>query len=199
MSGVEDALRRFGRRMLLTVGRGRVTAANDAGNVQSLQIRLGANEVRDKTPRLVEFGLASMPPIGTDVVLLFVGGDRSDGVVIATGDQATRFKNMSSGEAALYDALGKYVHLSKDGIVVEAKDQPVTVNNATTVTVNASSDVTVNAGGNAAVVAKGSVEINGDAGVSINTKGSANATIGGSLTATASGNITISAPSIALN
>jgi phage baseplate assembly protein V len=139
------AISRLWRRVQLFVGRGRITLSNDAGNVQMLQVRLGTQELRDSTPRLGEFGHASRPPAGSDVVAVFVAGDRSNGVVIATGHQASRPRDMLEGESQLYDLWGRSVYLTKDGgIVIEAQGTPVTVNNATTVTVNASAKVQFN-------------------------------------------------------
>jgi len=135
------AMARLWRRVQLFVTRGRITLSNDAGNVQKLQIRLGAQELRDSTPRLGEFGHASRPPEGSDVVVLFVAGDRSNGVVVASGHQASRPRNLTPGESQLYDLWGKSVYLTAAGIVIEAKGTPVTVNNATTVTVNAAQQI----------------------------------------------------------
>lgn len=148
MSGAMDPegiMSRLWRRMQLVVGWGRVTVTDDSRSAQVLQVKLNNAETRDGTPRLGEFGLASRPPAGADVIVVFAGGDRSKGVVIATGDQGTRPRNLAIGESMLYDLWGKYVHLTKDGgIVVEAKNTPVTVNNATVVTINAASKVQMN-------------------------------------------------------
>lgn len=138
-----SAINRLYRRLLLVVGRGQVTTSDDSGNVQTLQVQLGPMETRDNTPRLAEFGLASNPPHGSDAIVIFVGGDRSNGVVIATGNKTLRMKSLAPGESAIYDSLGKYVYLSASGIIVEAKGQPVTVNDASDVTVNASGTVTI--------------------------------------------------------
>ncbi|MDA8092355.1 MAG: phage baseplate assembly protein V [Betaproteobacteria bacterium] len=137
-------IQRIARRLQMLVGVGRVTLVDDSGPVQMMQLALGSLEVRDRTPRLAEFGFASNPPAGSDATLLFVGGDRSNGVVIATGSQALRLRDLQPGEAAIYDGQGKYVYLTETGIVVEAKGQPVTVNDASAVTVNASTSVTLN-------------------------------------------------------
>lgn len=139
---ISGALERLWRRVQLFVSRGRVTVSNDSGPVQILQVRLGALETRDGTPRLGEFGHASRPPAGSDVVLLFVAGDRSNGVAIASGHQSSRPRDLQEGESTLYDLWGKSVYLTKDrGIVVEAQGTPVTVNNATVVTINAAEKV----------------------------------------------------------
>jgi phage baseplate assembly protein V len=141
-SGVLDRLKRGIQAM---VGRGRVTTSNDAGNAQMLQLRLSDLELRDATPRIAEFGFSSRPPVGSDVVLVFVGGDRSNGIVIATGHQASRPTGLEVGESIVYDFFGKFIRLTEgDGILIEANGSPVTVNNATTVTVNASTEVVMN-------------------------------------------------------
>lgn len=138
-------LDRIRRAIELLVGRGRVTTVNDQGPAQLLQVKLSYMEVRDGTPRLAEFGFASNPPASSDAVLVFAAGDRSKGVVIATGHQASRPRNLAPGESMLYSEDGKSVYLTAaGGIVVEAKGQPVTVNDASVVTVNASGDVIFN-------------------------------------------------------
>ncbi len=148
MSGAMDpegVMSRLWRRMQLVVGWGRVTVSDDSRSAQVLQVKLNNAETRDGTPRLGEFGLASRPPAGADVIVVFAGGDRSKGVVIATGDQGTRPRNLAVGESMLYDLWGKYIHLTEDdGIVIAAKNTPVTVNNATVVTINAASKVQMN-------------------------------------------------------
>lgn len=139
------AVARIWRRIQLVVGRGRVTTSNDTGAVQMLQIQLGALETRDKTPRLAEFGLTSRPPPTSDVIVIFLGGDRSNGVAIATGHQPSRPTGLNEGEVQLYDLWGKSIYLTEDaGIVINANGTPVTVNDATQVTINASTEVTMN-------------------------------------------------------
>lgn len=136
------AMARFWRRMQLVVGRGRVTTSNDAGAVQLLQVRLGALETHDNTPRLAEFGLATRPPTGSDVVVLFIAGDRSNGVAVASGHQSSRPTNLAEGESMLYDLWGKSIYLTESGgIVINAKGTDVTINDAASVTINASTKV----------------------------------------------------------
>jgi phage baseplate assembly protein V len=125
----------------LLVGVGRATLVDDSGGVQMLQLKLGALELRDRTPRLADFGFTSYPPAGSDAALLFVGGDRSNGVVIATGNQTYRLKGLASGDAAIYDSRGQSVWLTPQGIVVNGAGLPLTVNNTPTVTVNAATQI----------------------------------------------------------
>lgn len=137
-----EAIQRLYQRLLHTIGRGRVTTGNDGGSVQTQQVQLGQDEIKDSVPRLAEFGLTSMPPVGSDAVLVFIGGDRSNGAIVATGHQASRPKGLKAGETMLYSQDGKSVYLTAaGGIVVEAKGQTVTVNSASTVTINAATKV----------------------------------------------------------
>lgn len=139
MSAGAGFMRQFWRRMQLVVARGRVTASDDTGTVQKLQAQLNFGEIRDGTPHLAHFGFTSRPPANADVVFVFMGGDRSNGVAIATGHQPSRPTGLQIGESMLYDLFGKSIWLKEDGgIVVEANNSPVTVNNATLVTISAS-------------------------------------------------------------
>jgi phage baseplate assembly protein V len=133
---------RTARRVLLSLARALVTTVNDAGGFQKVQVKLNALETIDNAPRSAEFGLTSNPPIGSDAFIVFLGGDRSNGVVLGTVHQASRPKNLQPGETMIYSQDGKYVYLTASGgIVVEAKNQSVTVNDATQVTINAASKV----------------------------------------------------------
>jgi phage baseplate assembly protein V len=134
-------IERLYTRALLAIGRGRITAVSDGGAVQTMQVRLGADELRDDTPRLVEYGLSSVPPIGSDVVLLFVGGDRSMGVVVASGNQGARPKGLAGGEVCLYDDLGQSVHLTRHGVVVKGAGLPITIEGTPSLTIKASAKV----------------------------------------------------------
>ncbi|MFA7942068.1 phage baseplate assembly protein V [Pseudomonas brenneri] len=138
-------LQRMMRRIQLATGWGRVTFSDDSQAAQLLQVKLNDSETRDGTPRIAEFGFTSRPPEGSDVLMVFLGGDRSKGVVVATAHQASRPANLLEGESMVYDVWGKSIYLTKSGgIIVEAKGAPVTVNNATTVTINAADLVQMN-------------------------------------------------------
>lgn len=194
MSGFDAAIERIGRRLLTLVGRGRKTSGVDSGNVQMLQVKLGDNELRDNTPRLAEFGFTSMPPNGADLLVLFIGGDRSNGVIVATGDIATRMKNLQPGESAIYDSLGKHVYLKADQIEISAANQPINVINATTVTVNASNSVTINTPTstvNGSAIVNGNTTMNGSLTVTGLITGQGGLGISGGSGATVTGNMTI--------
>ena len=124
------------QRITMLVGRGKVLLGSDAGVVQRLQVQLSAQDIKDNTARLGEYGLSSLPPAGSDAVVLFLGGNRSNGVIIATGNQTYRLKNLKPGEVALYDNLGQSVYLTQAGIVVDGASLPITINGNVTINGN---------------------------------------------------------------
>ena len=131
------------RQIKMMIGVGRVTGSHDGGSVQTVQYQTPL-EVRSDTPRLAEFGFSSGLPAGTDVVIGFLGGDRSSAVIIGSNHQSSRHVGLNSGETVIYSQWGQYVKLTEAGIIIEANGQPVTVNNATEVTINAAEKVRLN-------------------------------------------------------
>ncbi|WP_131753602.1 phage baseplate assembly protein V [Burkholderia vietnamiensis] len=144
-------LDRVTRRILTMIGAARVTTFNDAGSVQKLQVKVNDLETIDNLVHALQFGFTSGPPNGTDVAIVFIGGDRSNGVVVASNHQDSRPTNLKAGESMVYSQDGKQIYLTASGgIIVNANGQPVEVNNA--------SDVTWNCSGKFKVVAPGGVE-----------------------------------------
>jgi hypothetical protein len=88
---------------------------NDGGAVQTVQAQLDALSVRDNIPLLYHYGFFSAPPVGADLHVAFLDGDRSKAVVIATNHQSYRMKGIAPGDAGLF-AQGAIVHLSAAGI-----------------------------------------------------------------------------------
>ncbi|ELH4237942.1 TPA: phage baseplate assembly protein [Serratia marcescens] len=136
----DGILRQLGRRVAMMIGIGKITGYGDAGSIQKLQYQTPL-EVKGDTPRMAEFGFSSGLPVGTDVVLAYLGGDRSSAVIVASNNQQYRQSGLKSGETLIYNQWGMFVKLTENGIEVEAKGKPVTVANATTVTVTATEKI----------------------------------------------------------
>ncbi|HZR87899.1 MAG TPA: phage baseplate assembly protein [Bradyrhizobium sp.] len=121
MNGLDRLATRFKHAMRF----GRLLLTDDTGPVQRLQADFGPIDasgkslgIRDRLPRLVEYGLASSPPAGSDVVVTCHDGDLSNAVVVATNHQASRLKNLNPGDVALYDNRGNTIVLSAAGITL---------------------------------------------------------------------------------
>lgn len=138
------SIERLYRRLLMLVGRGEIKLVDDSKVVQIVQANFGPLETRDNTPRSAEYGFASNPPVGTDCVVLFVGGDRDNGIVIATNHKTYRLKNLQPGEAAIYDNQGRFIWIKQGSIEIEAGNKPVDIKNATVVTVSATTKIELN-------------------------------------------------------
>lgn len=136
MSESIAAIERLYRRVMLVVGRGRIKTGSDTGAAQQQQVTLGPFETFDNVPRLSEYGFNSMPPPESDAVLIFVGGNRVDGVIIATGNQTYRMRSLKPGEVSISDNLGQSVYLTQNGIVVSGAGLPVLVTNTPEITLD---------------------------------------------------------------
>ncbi|NHR08002.1 phage baseplate assembly protein [Chromobacterium haemolyticum] len=96
------------------IARGRVLLANSASKLQALQIRLLAGETQDDVEHFEPFGLTAVPMADAEAIALFLGGDRSHGVVIAVGDRRYRVTDLTPGETAVYNAHGHKLVLYRD-------------------------------------------------------------------------------------
>ncbi len=105
------------RRIMNMLGVGRVRLTDDTGPAQVNQVQSNGLETRDM-PSVSLYGLASNPHPGADAVVLFLGGDRGKGVVIATADGRYRLRNLAPGEVGLYTDEGDSVILRRGRIVV---------------------------------------------------------------------------------
>ncbi len=117
-------------RAALMVGRCILRAIGDGKAVQLVQAQLLAEEVHDDVERIQEYGFTSVPKPGAEGVVVFVGGNRDHGLLIAVEDRRFRLKGLASGEVAVYDDQGQKVHLTRAGIVIDGAGKDVTIQNA---------------------------------------------------------------------
>lgn len=128
------------RRVQMALSISRVTKGSDEGPIQKYQVQ-NPLEIRGDTVRMADFGFASGLPVGTDVVIAFLGGDRSSGVIIASNHQSYRQSGLNPGETIIYSQWGQFVKLTETGIQVQANGQEVNVTQATRVTIEASAEI----------------------------------------------------------
>lgn len=156
------------------ISRGIVKHVNDSKGLQVLQVQGPLGALINNVLRIQEYGSTSNPPIDSECVLIFLGGERSAPLAIATDDRVIRKKNLEPGETAIYGKDGQYV-LLKDGDIIEIKT------GSGKVTIDAGGDVEIKAAGNATIEA-GTVTITGTALVNLGgTGGAAVARVGDSV------------------
>ena len=129
-------MHRLAQRLLHMLQPARVRRVDDSGPVQRHQVDLGpkgpagALRIFENLPVVGLFGVASHPPLSSELFVAFLEGDPSKGVVVGSNHQPSRLKNLGEGDAALYDVRGAYVWLTPDGINIDAAGKRVRVQNA---------------------------------------------------------------------
>lgn len=119
------------QRVQALLGVARTTApADEGGAVQQLQVLMRGSgapaELRGPIPSMQLFGVASSPMPGAHHVVVFLGGDRSKGVAIASNDPRYRPKP-APGEMIVFNAFGMTIALRSSGITINPNGKPVTV------------------------------------------------------------------------
>lgn len=140
---MESTLDRLYRRVRLMVAVGSTTTPpNDAGPVQTVQVRVSSAEVIDAVPVMTLFGQDGALPVGSQVLVLFLGGDRSQGVVIGSNSPPNRRRGRKPGETGLHNAFGMALAMLESGVVLEGGGKPLTIRGAPLVTVEGNLSVT---------------------------------------------------------
>ncbi|SAI74562.1 phage baseplate assembly protein V [Bordetella ansorpii] len=131
-------------RLRLAIARALIGGVDDAGGLQTMQVRIQAGVVRDRVERFQQYGLTSVPYDDAESVALSVGGSTNHVIVISVDDRRYRLRGLSEGEVALYDDLGQVVHLTRGGIIIRGAGWPVTVTDTPLIDLDA--DVRVRGG-----------------------------------------------------
>jgi len=115
----------------MIVSRSIVSLIDDSTNLQLVQLNLMKDEIKDKVERVQNYGFTSHPKPNAQGVVLFVSGNRDQGLVIAVDDSRYRIKNLPEGGVAVYDHDGNFVKLTEDaGIEINAQNKKVVVHAA---------------------------------------------------------------------
>lgn len=91
--------------------RGVLESTDDAKGVQVGTFSLLHGEKRRGIERVQNYGFSSSPLADSEAIIVFPGGDRSAGVVVALDDRATRMSGLQAGEVAIYTHEGDSIVL----------------------------------------------------------------------------------------
>lgn len=141
MSDLGKMLAPIARRLGNMLARGSVVAANGAGKMRTLQIRMMSDETKDNVEHFEPYGFTSEPIQGAEHVTAFFDGDRSHGVTLVVADRRYRLQGLKAGEMAIFDDQGQKVYLTRTGIVIDGANLPLVIQNVPTATVKAATKV----------------------------------------------------------
>ncbi len=97
--------------------RARLTGLDSKPGVQLVQAAALAGEQVQAAELFQHFGFTSAPPVGTQCILLPLGGKTAHSVVVATENGAFRVQALQGGEVCVYNQWGAKITLKKEKIV----------------------------------------------------------------------------------
>lgn len=145
VDAIKQVVKPIRDRVALSVGRAVLRLVDDVVPLQAVQVEALSGEVRDRVERLQNYGFTSVPLPGCRAVVVFPGGDRSSGIVVATDDAGARKRGLAAGEVAVYNNEGDYILLKKGGGIEITTTKGITINAPNGVSVNSANGVTVSA------------------------------------------------------
>ncbi|MEL6431762.1 MAG: phage baseplate assembly protein [Planctomycetota bacterium] len=120
-------------RLRLVVSRARIRLTDPDAIPRRAQVTLLAGETVDRVPVVQQYGFASRPREGAEGVVVCVGADRADPVLIGTLDRSHPGPELEVGEAALFGPKGDWVKFLAGGGVVVHAPNGATIRGRTTI------------------------------------------------------------------
>jgi phage baseplate assembly protein V len=111
-----------------------ITLVNDALKMQTVQVKALAAMPLDGLENFQPYGFTANALPGAEALVLSVGADLGNAVVICVADRRYRLTGLQSGEVAIYDNQGQSVVLKQDHIAITSPNKVVV--SAPTVQVN---------------------------------------------------------------
>lgn len=97
--------------------RGVLNLVKSGSDIQQVQVSGLADETIQDLELMQHFGFTSVPPAGTQAVVIPLGGKTTHGIIVATENGAFRVKNLKNGETAIYDSSGSTVILKNNRVI----------------------------------------------------------------------------------
>ncbi len=113
---LQRALNKIKTRIFLLIGRAILTAIDNTGQTQRMQMTALKGETLDGVERFQEYGFEGFPIADgkTENIVLFLNGNRDYGIVIKSFNKSHRPIDLVSGEVCMYDHNNVRVTLKKD-------------------------------------------------------------------------------------
>ncbi|PCJ68196.1 MAG: hypothetical protein COA62_15645 [Rhodobiaceae bacterium] len=154
------SLERLYNRVQNVFQRGRHISANDIGDVQLVQVRLGDGELADGVENLQAYGLTSNAHEGAEHLTVFRGGSRDSPLVILVGDRRYRLHPLKTGDVALYSSGENYVIMRASGDIEIHTPKNLVMSADGDISVNAGGKIDIASGGDTTIVTGGKLYLN---------------------------------------
>jgi len=94
------------RNMHNMLARGEVALGDSSPKLQTLQVKMLADEGKAGVEHFEPYGWTSAPLAGAEVFVSFLDGDRSHGIVTVATDRRYRIQDLQPGEVAIFTHEG---------------------------------------------------------------------------------------------
>lgn len=102
-------------RILMLVATAIIERVDDSQKIQKNQVSVFSDDVRSNIDRFQQYGFSSVPVPGCQAILICPGGSKDRSIVIATDDERYRPTGLNQGEAIMFNHLGDYAKMDKNG------------------------------------------------------------------------------------
>lgn len=134
---IGNAVRTVRNRFNNMIRRAVITLVDDSLKQQELQLGVMKDEQQDGVEHFEHYGIATSPPIGSEAVVVRLGGAGDVQAVIATAFRTARPKLAAEGDVTIWDLDGQKIELKRAKIVI-------TLNGANTLELGAGATKGVN-------------------------------------------------------
>lgn len=114
---IERSLRPITGRVQGIIRRATVGSMGSGVQGQTFQAHSLADDVDDEVELFEQYGFKSVPPPGSEGVLLRVGGERSSSIGICFGDRSTTAQGLAPGEVVMYHPSGSSIIMRASGAI----------------------------------------------------------------------------------
>lgn len=105
------------KKIFLVVGRGELKSVNNSKNTARCQGEFLKDELISDIEKMEDYGFTSNPEAGSQIVAIFVDGNREQGLVIRSHDRRYRPTDLQPGEVCMYHKSGSRVLMKADGSI----------------------------------------------------------------------------------
>jgi phage baseplate assembly protein V len=121
MISIDDFTRltdKIKRKIFLLLGRALLTAVNNSGKIQKIQVQALKDETITDIERFQEYGLETYPKKGSaEAAVVFLNGNREHGIALCVQDREYRPTDLIEGEVMLYHLDGNTKIYIKEGLI----------------------------------------------------------------------------------